>query len=187
VTTRSPRPALSETPRRRPWFAFGPGLGIALLASGFILYQRTRIPKGYRPPLEKTVISAWDSEKKRVTPEIAFLLSKAQSLNLSEAQVGSLKRLQEEWQKASAPKRERLSQAATEFQKWMKEQQGKRAVSLKAIQERASLVSLLSAELASLRRDFWEQALAVLTAEQQQALEPELQKWRPGRALMSSD
>ena len=179
---RTPRQTSSASPPRsgrstRSWFRFGPGLLIVALAlwlaSGTLQSQLG----GKRPLLDRSAVSSIPPPP--AAPELSWVLAQHESLTLSPAQVGKLRRLETRWERDTHALREALTQATTSFNRSMNERGG-RGLNVQDFQEQAGAVSDLSRQLAEARRACWSEASGTLTPTQKQQAEAAWnRRWSP--------
>ena len=146
----------------------GPGLILALLASGFVLWsQRKETALAPRNPASTPAGNSGLSNipLPAPAPDLAFALRQRSALSLSRQQVRQLAQLEQQFEQETAEARAELDQASQAFAREMRERAGK-GVPLPELQERTAVVGQLSRQLAAARRLYWARAVRILTPAQ---------------------
>jgi hypothetical protein len=164
------RSDVQSRPRRR-WIIIGPGILIAIILALQVAIKQHTVSS--RPPIiERQVIGRQGTSE--LARSVGYVIDHAEQLKLSERQLASLKNLEGEWETRSAPLQSELNRAASEFERFMKQAEGK--VTAQEIQARGAEVSELSRQMASLRRVYWQKALQMLDEEQRKTILEESRK-----------
>jgi hypothetical protein len=153
---------------------FGPGVVLAV-AAAVILWPRLGAPG---PVVADRSSPAASIPRPAAAPDPDWLLRRSEELGLTPSQEARLTRLDIRWQKESRPLQGALDRAAVDFSRGMSEHP--RGDSLAGVQERSAAVSELSRRLSALRRSYWTQASAFLTAAQRSKAES---GWSPTAAV----
>ncbi|HXI18577.1 MAG TPA: hypothetical protein VNM48_19605 [Chloroflexota bacterium] len=160
----------TQSPLKRRWFRFGPGLLLAIVAS--VIVWRRMPPGtfgGSAPPrIETAQIEAFPASPPSA-PDLAWLLLQRDTLRLSASQRKKWEMLRNRWERDTRELRGALDRASNEFNRSMRD--NGEGVTMQQIQERAAPVSELSRQLADARRAWWNEAAQVLTTSQRQRAE----------------
>src|SRR5437879_380200 len=122
---------------RRRRMVIGPGLILALLASGFVLWsQRKETALAPRNPASTPAGNSGLSNipLPAPAPDLAFALRQRSALSLSRQQVRQLAQLEQQFEQETAEARAELDQASQAFAREMRERAGK-GVPLPELQE----------------------------------------------------
>ncbi len=149
-------------------------MALAVVA-GVVLARRgmlpTPTPAG--PPSSRTHVEI-PVATELTPPDPAWLLSQHQALKMSPHQVTRLTALKTRWDRDTAPIREALQQATTNFESSMR-READRAASPLVLRQRAAPVSQLTGQLLAVRRTWWREAAKTLNDGQAQEVE---RRWR---------
>ena len=166
----------STQPKRR-WLNIGPGLVIALAISAFVGSQwikneiAARRQPSAPPIVERQVISSSIDEKSGPTPEVGFIIDRAGTLNLSDAQLARLRALKQKWQNYYGPKIAEANKAAAQTRQYLTDAKGNPRTPVAQIQSAAGPVIALSGEISAARGSYWSHAAKILTPDQRKALQ----------------
>jgi hypothetical protein len=166
------------TSSRPRMIRIGPGLIIALLVALFIVVrwlqsERTAQQQSILPPIVEKPLVIPEQEKLGPTPEVNFILQHKLALKLTASQIQQLGKLQDQWQRFSAPKQQQLKRSAQATEKYLQGAQNQHRTPAAQIEDQAKDVIVLSRELSSERQRLWSRALTVLTLTQQKAVNQE--------------
>ena len=182
----------SATQPKRRWLHIGPGIVIALAISALIGSQwikteiATRKQQSAPPIVERQVISSSYEEKLGPTPEVGFIIDRAEKLRITGAQLARLKALRADWQKRYGPKIAEANQAANRTSRYLAGAKGKSRTPVAQIQNEAAPVIALSGEISSARRGYWDRAARILTSEQRKLLQAEREAdWASKKAALA--
>lgn len=171
-------PDSATLPKRR-WLNIGPGIVIALALSALIGSQwikteiASRKQPNVSPIVERQVVSSSDDEKSGPTPEVSFIVGRAQKLHLTSAQLARVEALWSKWQEFYGPKIAQANQATNRTSKYLAGAKDRSCTPVAQIQSAAAPVIALSGEISSARRSYWSQAVSVLGLDQRRALQAE--------------
>ncbi|HXI18816.1 MAG TPA: hypothetical protein VNM48_20820 [Chloroflexota bacterium] len=164
----------TQSPLKRRWFRFGPGLLLAIVAS-VIVWRR--MPPGTfgdsaPPRIETAQIEAFPASPPSA-PDPAWLLSQRDTLRLSASQRKKLEMLRNRWERDTRELRGALDRASNEFNRSVRgaAKEGEHGLTIQQLQERAAPISELSRQLADARRAWWNEAAQILTNSQRQRAE----------------
>jgi hypothetical protein len=165
--------------QKRRLIHIGPGLIIALilsalLAANWIKTERQARQQPSAPPIvERQVVSSSSDEKAGPTPEVRFILDRAEKVGLTTAQVAKLQKLQSDWTRFSEPKLAQANEAAAKTGSYLNESKGQKRTPTAHIEDQARPLMALSGEISSARRNYWNLAMKVLEPSQREAVRKE--------------
>lgn len=168
----------SSKPKRR-WLNIGPGIVLALAVSALIGSQWIKAEVAARrqpsapPIIERQVVSSSYEEKSGPTPDVGFIVTRANKLHITAVQITQLKALNVKWQRFYAPRMNAANQAASRTNKYLDAAKNHSRTPVAQIQDAAAPVIALSREISSARRSYWDQATKILTPEQRKVLQTE--------------
>ena len=169
----------ASTPPRRRWFRFGPGLLLALTALAWgwpYLFPSVKPPR-----IERTQIADAPVATPRA-PDPAWLLTQRAQLQMSDAQLQKLRRLEARWQRDTRDLQSDLNNATRDFNSQMRaDTNQKTGATIEQLQARAAPVTALSRQLAGARRAWWDEAKLVLNDEQRKSAQTAWQRHLAGR------
>lgn len=168
-------------PKRR-LLNIGPGLIIALALSIFIgakwfsTEKQMRAVDSAPPMVERHTVSLSGEENAGPTPEVGFILDRAEKLGLTADQIAEVRRLSSDWKKTYGPRIAEANAAATKAQEYLANAKGNRSTPVAHIQVEAGSLIALSREISAARRSYWDRAVNILTAGQRKTLQNEREK-----------
>lgn len=171
--------ASADSKPKRRWLNIGPGIVVALAVSALIGSQWIKTEMAARqqrsaPPIvERQVISSSYEEKSGPTPEVSFIIERADKLHITNSQLAHLETLRAEWRKFYGHKMADANQAADRTSKYLADARNKSRTPVAQIQNAAAPVIALSGEISSARRSYWDRAISILSPEQRKALQAE--------------
>ncbi len=170
----SPRKVASRTSTaKRPRFRLGPATLLAMCAAIVIAYvqwpqwQRDKAAS-HALDEQRAAIAKRGVQKPRALLSIETILQQRDSLHLSSVQIASLQKIQQQFNRESAPLQKLIEQKASVFQDWTHQAQTRGGVTMTEIQTHSADYSAASAQLAAQRRLVLQRALAVLNDAQRQ-------------------
>lgn len=182
----------STQPKRR-WLNIGPGIVLALAISALIGARYISAELAARrqpsapPIIERQVISSSQEEKSGPTPEVSFIIDRAEKLHITAAQLPRLKALQLKWQKYYGPKIAQANQAAAKTNEYLADTKRNLHTPVAQIQNAAAPVITLSGEISAARRSYWNQAVSILTPAQRKTIQAEREAaWAKKTKALSS-
>lgn len=170
---------ISKRPGARRWLRIGPATIIALaiaalLGARWLKTETARRQQSNLPPvIERRVISSSVDEKRGPTPEVSFIIERANKLSLNARQFSRLQGLQSEWKKYHDAKIAEAKGAMENVDEYMDRAKGKQRVPVAQIEREAAPVIAISGEISAVRQRYWSQALNVLTPAQTKQIQKE--------------
>lgn len=144
--------------------------GVMILGAGTALWGRyTELASKPRIVHETSAVQPSVSSP---APEVRFLLAHKAELGLTKDQERRIAELQAKWEQASGALRSEGVRAAAEAGKQVRRER----VTSDAIQRASAPVAAVSAELARLRRAYWDSAVGLLSEDQRSKLRPLMKK-----------
>jgi hypothetical protein len=168
-TTRR-KESFTPAPEKRRLFRIGPGLIIALIATVIIggnaiknqLAMRQASPG---PIIERHVVTS-GGDKAGPIPDVKFLIDRGPKFGLTNTQLSSLAKLESQWEKAYAPLMKEAKAREGKFKRYLATVRDASRTPVSQVQKEAAPFIAISSDIAAARRDYWSQAMALLTPKQ---------------------
>ncbi len=154
------------------WLRVGPGLLIAAVLSVVVWSQwgkyetAARQAKPRLPIIERQLISSSTETDAGPIPELKFILDRSDALKLNSSQRERIMKLQQDWLHRYAPKVAAAQHAADTTREYLQQKQQSSRVPVAQIQNNATPLISLSAEISAARRSYWSQATKLLSSSQ---------------------
>ncbi len=146
-------------------------IAMCLIISGYVFYQTRLAPK--KPPIiERNVES---TVAKGISPVPQFLIRHGDELQLTDKQKTKIEDLENEYRTKLAPLKKPLDDAGVELTKKVEAKKNERT-DIEKMQADNGDYQRLSAEVSSLRHEYWRKAREVLTPEQQPQVDELIKK-----------